>query len=100
MKATGRRGGHSVWLRRAHGLYKAVLSPLLHSAGLGASGCRFQPTCSEYATLAIAEHGAVRGLWLGLWRLLRCHPLSRGGWDPVPSAGLEKPETAQAGTIE
>ena len=70
-------------LIQAHSLYKAALSPFLHSAGLTGS-CRFQPTCSEYSTLALAQHGLVRGSWLSLARLLRCHPFARGGWDPVP----------------
>lgn len=46
--------------------------------------CRFSPSCSEYAAQAITRHGLVCGGWLALWRLLRCHPLSAGGHDPVP----------------
>ena len=57
--------------------YKFVLSPFLPSA------CRFYPTCSEYMVDAIAKHGAVRGLWLGMKRLGRCHPFHEGGYDPV-----------------
>lgn len=63
-------------------LYRRILSPALHSLGLG--GCRFLPTCSEYAVRAIAVHGPWRGSALSLWRLLRCHPFSRGGLDHVP----------------
>lgn len=63
-------------------LYRRVLSPMLHSAGL--SNCRFVPTCSEYAEVAIARFGPWRGGWLALRRLLRCHPFSRGGLDNVP----------------
>lgn len=46
--------------------------------------CRFHPTCSCYLKEAVERHGARRGLWLGAKRLLRCHPLSPGGFDPVP----------------
>jgi len=63
-------------------LYRYWLSPVIHS--LFPSGCRFQPTCSEYASEAIATHGAARGVWLALRRLMRCHPLGRSGYDPVP----------------
>lgn len=55
--------------------YKRVISPLLPRS------CRFSPTCSEYARLAILKHGLFRGGALGLWRLLRCQPLSAGGID-------------------
>jgi uncharacterized protein len=64
-------------------LYKRAISPALHAIAPGA--CRFQPTCSEYAAIAIAEHGALRGGCMALGRLLRCHPLHRGGFDPVPA---------------
>ncbi len=58
--------------------YQLAVSP-----GLGAQ-CRFEPTCSRYAAEAIARHGALRGTWLGTKRLLRCHPGTPGGYDPVP----------------
>ena len=58
--------------------YQHWISPLLGAA------CRFAPTCSEYARLAVLEHGAARGSWLALRRLLRCHPLHQGGYDPPP----------------
>jgi putative membrane protein insertion efficiency factor len=61
-------------------VYQAFLSPLMFSS------CRYYPTCSQYAYDAIAIQGAARGVWLALKRLLRCHPFSRGGFDPVPIA--------------
>ena len=57
--------------------YKLLISPFLPSA------CRFRPTCSEYMMDAIATHGTVRGVWLGIKRLGRCHPFHPGGYDPV-----------------
>jgi hypothetical protein len=48
--------------------------------------CRFQPTCSAYAKEAIEKHGALRGCLLAVWRVLRCNPFTRGGFDPVPPA--------------
>jgi putative membrane protein insertion efficiency factor len=62
--------------------YRRWLSPAIHSITPG--GCRYQPTCSEYAQIAIATHGPVRGAALAIWRLLRCHPFARGGLDQVP----------------
>jgi hypothetical protein len=53
-------------------------------SGLKPPICRFSPTCSEYAAQAIAHRGLLRGSLLALWRLLRCHPFSRGGSDPGP----------------
>ena len=60
------------------GFYRRFVSPLLGPR------CRFVPTCSTYAVEAVQRHGALRGSWLTLKRLLRCHPFAEGGYDPVP----------------
>jgi putative membrane protein insertion efficiency factor len=59
-------------------VYQYTVSPLLGPR------CRYYPTCSAYAVDALREHGALRGLGLATWRLLRCNPFSNGGYDPVP----------------
>ena len=58
--------------------YQILLRPLLHGS------CRYLPTCSEYAAQSISTYGALRGTWMGLKRLLRCHPFGGAGLDPVP----------------
>lgn len=58
--------------------YQLLLSPFAGGA------CRFQPSCSEYAIGAIETHGLLRGLWLAVRRVARCHPFARPGIDPVP----------------
>jgi putative membrane protein insertion efficiency factor len=58
--------------------YQKVISPMLPP------GCRFTPTCSEYTYQAIAKYGALRGGWMGICRIGRCHPWNPGGYDPVP----------------
>ncbi|MBQ3551629.1 MAG: membrane protein insertion efficiency factor YidD [Clostridia bacterium] len=60
-------------------LYKQGISPYLPGA------CKYEPTCSEYAQQAIMRFGVMRGLILALWRIIRCNPFSRGGYDPVPN---------------
>jgi hypothetical protein len=69
--------------------YRRWLSPALHSLNPG-GGCRYVPTCSEYASIAIATHGPLRGTALAAWRLLRCNPLGRGGLDNVPAPAPHK----------
>jgi hypothetical protein len=77
-RAARRERAASLLLR----IYKRVLSPVLHAVSV--SQCKYLPTCSEYAYVAVVRHGWLRGGWLVLRRLARCHPFSQGGLDPVP----------------
>jgi putative membrane protein insertion efficiency factor len=78
-------------VRRLLGAYKWAISPMFPPA------CRYVPTCSEYAMEAVERYGALRGGLMALWRLLRCHPLAHGGYDPVvkPSLRYENPHFSQ-----
>ena len=58
--------------------YKKSISPALPSA------CRFEPTCSVYTYQAIEKYGVIKGSWMGMKRIARCHPFHPGGYDPVP----------------
>lgn len=71
-------------------VYRATLSPLLGNV------CRFEPSCSRYATAVISEWGALRGSWLTVRRLGKCHPFHPGGFDPPPRREAH-PEGAPAG---
>jgi uncharacterized protein len=62
--------------------YKRAFSPLLHV--FITTQCKYLPTCSEYAFVAVVRHGWLKGSWLALCRVLRCHPFTRGGHDPAP----------------
>lgn len=73
-------------------LYQWTLSPLLGAR------CKYHPSCSRYAVGALHEHGPVKGLALGSWRLLRCNPWSKGGLDPVPARGHWRPDIHPDGT--
>lgn len=70
-------------------LYRMTLSKILPPC------CRYHPSCSEYATVAIRRFGAVKGGYLALWRIIRCNPFGRGGYDPVPEKFCFRPERAQ-----
>ena len=58
--------------------YQKFISPALPPS------CRFSPSCSQYALEAVSKYGALKGMWLGAMRLVRCHPFNPGGYDPVP----------------
>ncbi len=58
-------------------LYQRAISPGLPDS------CRFHPSCSQYTVLAIEKHGVLRGVCMGVWRIMRCNPFSKGGFDPV-----------------
>ena len=64
--------------------YKQCISPLLPNA------CIYTPTCSEYAMEAIQKHGVIKGTGLAIWRILRCNPFMKGGYDPVPEPKKHK----------
>ena len=68
--------------------YRRWLSPAIHTLSPG--GCRYLPTCSEYAQTAIAWHGPLKGSAMAIWRILRCNPFTRGGLDPVPPPAISR----------
>ena len=69
--------------------YRRFISPLKKPC------CRFTPTCSRYALDAVREYGIIFGLSLALWRILRCNPYSKGGYDPVPENPFRKKDKRQ-----
>ena len=76
---------------RAIRFYQRVLSPLTGPS------CRFTPTCSEFAVVAIDRHGVLAGGWLAFKRILRCHPFGGQGYDPVPEATANETTMGDAG---
>lgn len=77
-------GFTGIIMRAAIRGYQLFISPVLPGS------CRYWPSCSQYGMQAIARHGALKGGWLTLWRVLRCNPWGGWGWDPVPPAGGER----------
>lgn len=63
-------------------IYKSAASPVIHA--ISPSQCLYLPSCSEYAYIALTRFGPIKGSWLTLRRLARCHPFAKGGLDPVP----------------
>ena len=74
--------------------YKVAVSPMLPPA------CRYTPTCSEYAMEAVERHGVVRGGGMVVWRILRCHPLAKGGLDPVVKDASPSPTHSQKARMD
>ena len=75
-------------------LYRRFISPILPPS------CRFTPTCSQYGLDAIRIHGALKGSLLTGWRILRCAPWSKGGWDPVPEKGQWRSEPLRSSELK
>jgi putative membrane protein insertion efficiency factor len=70
-------------------LARLALTPFVAMTSITPRVCRYEPTCSHYAEQAVRRHGVVCGLGLAAWRLLRCNPWSKGGYDPVPGDDRE-----------
>jgi len=68
--------------------YQIFLSPALHLLAGPGGGCRFEPTCSQYFLEAVEKHGNLKGSWLGVKRICRCHPWGGHGYDPVPETTI------------
>ena len=78
MNAVDRMGGIQYIVVTLIRIYQWILSPILGPT------CRFEPTCSNYASQAIVQHGLIRGTWFAVRRIGRCHPLGESGYDPIP----------------
>ena len=66
-----------IWMLRG---YQKKISPIFQAQGVH---CKFYPSCSEYTVQAIQKYGCIKGVWLGIKRILRCHPFAKGGYDPL-----------------
>ncbi len=75
-------------------IYQWVISPVIHTIAGPSGGCRFTPSCSQYFLEAAMKHGAIRGSWLGIKRICRCHPRGGCGDDPVPETLPNRGEKA------
>ncbi len=80
----------TILVRLAIRIYQRLVSPVLHWIGGPNSGCRYEPTCSQYFLEAVETHGVGRGGWMGLRRILRCHPWGGFGFDPVPGSARDR----------
>jgi putative membrane protein insertion efficiency factor len=69
-----------IWMMR---LVRVALMPFVAMTSVTPRVCKYEPTCSHYAETAVREHGPVRGVLMAGWRVLRCNPWSKGGYDPV-----------------
>ena len=72
--------------------YQLLIRPILHALGGPNCGCRYTPSCSHYFLEAVDSHGSLKGTYLGIRRILRCHPWGDCGYDPVPSS--EEPNSS------
>ena len=78
-------------------MYRVTLSPMIIFVFGASAACRFEPTCSRYATEAVKTHGAIRGSWLAAKRICRCHPWGGCGTDPVPPGKFQVPSSKLQG---
>lgn len=90
----------SALIRFLIGVYRWTLRPLLKVVAGPNAGCRYDPTCSQYFLDAVELHGPWRGSWLGLRRILRCHPWGGCGYDPVPPGKGGTPPAGPSGEDE